>query len=233
MVDTANFETYLFLSPNNFVISVIKKNNDKIYEKKLFLDSKYQDLDLDKLDQFLNDNIFKIEKILNSFVKNINLIIDSQKFFSVKISIKKKNYGELITSKSLSYILNDARDYCSNTLENKKIIHVLIDDYFIDDKRYSDLPVNLRCNNYSLNVNFICLPLNYLKSLEDCLKRYQISLNRLISMRYIQNYFSNEKISLVEMAKKIIDGHNLNEVVLITKKTENKTFFEKFFHFFS
>ena len=200
MVDTANFETYLFLSPNNFVISVIKKNNDKIYEKKLFLDSKYQDLDLDKLDQFLNDNIFKIEKILNSFVKNINLIIDTHKFFSVKISIKKNNYGELITSKNLNYILNEARDYCSNTLENKRIIHVLIDDYFIDDKKYLDLPVNLRCNHFSLNINFICLPLNYLKNLEDCFKRYQISPNRLISMQYIKTYFSDEKINLDEMA---------------------------------
>ena len=233
MVDTANFETYLFLSPNNFVISVIKKNNDKIYEKKLFLDSKYQDLDLDKLDQFLNDNIFKIEKILNSFVKNINLIIDTHKFFSVKISIKKNNYGELITSKNLNYILNEARDYCSNTLENKRIIHVLIDDYFIDDKKYLDLPVNLRCNHFSLNINFICLPLNYLKNLEDCFKRYQISPNRLISMQYIKTYFSDEKISLDEMAKKIINGHNLNEVELTTKKTENKGFFEKFFHFFN
>ena len=233
MVDTANFETYLFLSPNNFVISVIKKNNDKIYEKKLFLDSKYQDLDLDKLDQFLNDNIFKIEKILNSFVKNINLIIDTHKFFSVKISIKKNNYGELITSKNLNYILNEARDYCSNTLENKRIIHVLIDDYFIDDKKYLDLPVNLRCNHFSLNINFICLPLNYLKNIEDCFKRYQISLNRLISMQYIKTYFSDEKINLDEMAKKIIDGHNLNEVELTTKKTENRGFFEKFFHFFN
>ena len=233
MVDTANFETYLFLSPNNFVISVIKKNNDKIYEKKLFLDSKYQDLDLDKLDQFLNDNIFKIEKILNSFVKNINLIIDTHKFFSVKISIKKNNYGELITSKNLNYILNEARDYCSNTLENKRIIHVLIDDYFIDDKKYLDLPVNLRCNHFSLNINFICLPLNYLKNLEDCFKRYQISPNRLISMQYIKTYFSDEKINLDEMAIKIINGHNLNEVELTTKKTENKGFFEKFFHFFN
>tara|TARA_Y100000768_G_C23877423_1_gene633475 strand:- start:42 stop:743 length:702 start_codon:yes stop_codon:yes gene_type:complete len=233
MVDYSNFETYLFLSPNKFVISVSKDNNEKIYEKELMVDSKIQDLNFDRLDQFLNDNIFKIEKILNNFVENINLIIDSQKFFSVKISVKKNNYGELITSKSLSYILNDARDYCSNTLENKRIIHVIIDDYFIDNKKYSDIPVNLRCNNYSLNINFICLPLNYLKNLEGCIKKYQISLNRLISMKYIKSYFSDEKINLDEMAKKIINGHNPNEVALTTKKTENKTFFEKFFHFFS
>ena len=139
----------------------------------------------------------------------------------------------MITSKSLNYILNEARDYCSNTLENKKLIHVLIDDYFIDDKKYSDLPVNLRCNNYSLNINFICLPLNYLKNLEGIIKKYQISLNRLISMEYLKTYFIDEKINLDEMAKKIINGHNLNEVALTTKKTENQTFFEKFFHFFS
>jgi len=233
MVESSNFETYLFLSPNKFAISVIKNNNEKIYEKELLLDTKKQDFDFDKLDQFLNDNIFKIEKILNSFIKNVHLIIDSNKFFSVKISIKKNNYGEFITSKSLNYILNEARDYCSNTLENKKIIHVLIDDYFIDDKKYLDLPVDLRCNHYSLNINFICLPLDYLKNLEDSIKKYQISVNRLISMKYIKSYFSDEKINLDEMAKKIINGHNPNEVVLTTKKTENKTFFEKFFHFFS
>ena len=132
----------------------------------------------------------------------------------------------------MNYILNEARDYCSNTLENKRLIHVLIDDYFIDDKRYSDLPVNLRCNNYSLNINFICLPLNYLKNLEDIIKKYQISLNRLISMEYLKTYFFDEKINLDEMAKKIINGHNLNEVVLTTKKTTNKRFFEKILFIF-
>jgi hypothetical protein len=52
-------------------------------------------------------------------------------------------------------------------------------------------------------------------------------------MEYLKTYFIDEKINLDEMAKKIINGHNLNEVVLTTKKTTNKTFFEKFFHFFS
>ena len=52
----------------------------------------------------------------------------------------------------------------------------------------------------------------------------------LLNLNYV---WSEEKINLDEMAKKIINGHNLNEVVLTTKKTENKTFFEKFFHFFS
>ena len=35
------------------------------------------------------------------------------------------------------------------------------------------------------------------------------------------------------MAKKIINGHNPNEVLLVNKTPKNKGFFEKIFHFFS
>ena len=60
MVDYTNFETYLFLSPKKFIILVIRETNEKIYENEILLDAKSKDLDLDKLDHFLNDNIFKI-----------------------------------------------------------------------------------------------------------------------------------------------------------------------------
>ncbi len=233
MVDYSNFETYLFLSPKKFIILVVKGDNEKIYENKLSLESKKEDLDLDKLDKFLNDNVFKIEKILNNFVKNIHMIIDCENFFSVNMSIKKNNYGELLTTKNINYVLNEARHYCSATLSNKKLIHLLIDNYLIDEKKYSTLPQNLKCNYFSLDINFICLPLNYVGKLEYIINKYQISLNRLISMKYIQNFFSNDKLSLNEMAQKIINGQNLNEVVLTSKKVKNKSFFEKFFHFFS
>ena len=40
MVDHLNFEVYLFLSPQKFVISVNKESNEKIYEEELLLDLK-------------------------------------------------------------------------------------------------------------------------------------------------------------------------------------------------
>ena len=84
-----------------------------------------------------------------------------------------------------------------------------------------------------MDINFICLPENYIKNLEYILSKYQISINRLISMKYLKTLFLNKNIDLSEMAKKVIDGYNLNEVVLTSKKSEKQTFFEKFFHFFS
>ncbi len=45
----------------------------------------------------------------------------------------------------------------------------------------------------------------------------------------------NINIILIEnkMTKKIINGHNPNEVKLVNKTRENKGFFEKFFNFFN
>ncbi len=233
MADYQNFETYLFLKPNKFIISVISDTNDKIFEKVSSFETNMSDIDLDKLDSFLNDNIFDIEKILNNFVKSINLFIDSEIFSSIEMSIKKNNYGELITNDNLNHILSEAKDQCSDTLKDKKLSHILINNYFIDDNKYSNLPHNIKCNHFSLDITFICLPLDYYRNLIKILSNYQISLDRLVSLRYMKNFFSQEKIDLNEMARKIISGHNLNEVVFTQKKPKNMTFFEKFFHFFS
>ena len=94
-------------------------------------------------------------------------------------------------------------------------------------------PQNIKCNHFSLDISFICLPVNYHRKLVEILSNYQISLDRIISKTYMEAFFSSEKIDYNEMARKIINGYNLNEVVFTSKKSKKKTFFERFFHFFS
>jgi len=233
MDDYLNFDTYLYVSSKKFTISVNTEAKKKIYEKGLSLKTDIGHIDLEILNSFLNENIFKIEKLLKNFVKNIYLIIDCEEFFPVNISLKKKNYGEFIKIKNLNYILNEAKDQCSNTLVDKKIIHILIDKYTIDDEKFLNLPQNLKCNHFSLDINFICLPLNYLKKIENILSKYQISISRVISMKYLKILFLDQNVDFSEMAEKVVNGHNLNEVELSSKKSKKLSFFEKFFHFFS
>ena len=86
-----DFNTYLFLSKNKIIISVYKKNNFvNIYEKELLINNQLNYIDYQELDSFLKDNIFKIEKILDNFIKKIIVIIDLDQFFTVELSIKKK-----------------------------------------------------------------------------------------------------------------------------------------------
>jgi len=58
-----NFETYLIISPNYFLISVIQKENiELVYSDKKVHDISLNTISLEFLDEFLKKNIFKIEK---------------------------------------------------------------------------------------------------------------------------------------------------------------------------
>tara|TARA_B100000700_G_C15059576_1_gene864830 strand:+ start:4387 stop:4668 length:282 start_codon:yes stop_codon:yes gene_type:complete len=88
-----NFSTFLLISKKKIIISVYRENNfEKIYEKELLLVDQLEPINYHKLDNFLNDNIFSIEKIVNNFIKKIILIIDTDQFFLIRLSIKKKRF---------------------------------------------------------------------------------------------------------------------------------------------
>ena len=232
MDDNIDIETYLFISPKKLIILVNTNLDNKIYKEELLLQKEYEDIDFNQLDEFLHQNIFKIEKKLKNFIKNISIILDSNIFLPVEISIKRNNYEENIDINNLKHILYEAKEDCQKTLQGNKISHMLIDSYKFDGNSYSYLPKDIKCKNYSVDITFICISDNLHRSLEDILKKYQISLNQVISAKYIENFLKDPDENIFSMAKKIINGHNPNEVSLINKSLKNKGFFEKFFNYF-
>ena len=188
---------------------------------------------LRKLDEFLDSNIFKIEKKLNSFVKDIHVILDSNEFHSIKLSIKKDNNGNLINSEALIHPLNDLKNLCQSNLQNEKIIHFLIEKYVIDNKLYTTLPENVNCNIFSLDTEFICLSKNFIENTEKILKKYHISLNQILSANYLEKMKDNSDNTIFTTASRIISGHNSNEILLIGKTNKKQGFFERFFNFFN
>jgi hypothetical protein len=54
-----------------------------------------------------------------------------------------------------------------------------------------------------------------------------------MSGEYIQSFFGTDISELSIMASKLKNGLNKNEITLVSKNTENKGFFEKFFQLFS
>ena len=234
MDNELNFETYLFINDKKLIICVIQSNTCKIiYKEQMILSDSLDELKFKSLNDFLEKNIFKVEKILKNFIKNIFIILDSTEFFPIEISIKKDNNGRLIKPKTLLHPLNDLKNLCQSNFQDKKIIHMLIENYRIDNNNYSFLPDDLNCNNFSLDVKFICLPKNLIEELEIILKKYHILINQVLCASYIENFFDKDHLDVFTTASRIISGQNTNEVLLINKTLKNKGFFEKFFDFFS
>ena len=234
MIKEADFQTYLFLNNTQYIIHVTdNKTNEKIYSEKLAIEENSTELKFRKMDEFLDSNILKIEKKLDSFIKDIYVILDSKEFHSIKLSIKKDNNGNLINSEALIHPLSDLKNLCQSNLLNKKIIHFFIEKYVIDNKFYTSLPENVKCNIFSLDTEFICLSKNLIENIEKILKKYHISINQILSAGYLEKFKDNTDNTIFTTASRIIAGHNSNEVLLTGKINKKQGFFERFFNFFN
>ena len=234
MIREADFQTYLYLNNTQYIIYVTdNKTSEKIYSEKLAIEENSTELKFRKMDEFLDSNILKIEKKLDSFIKDIYVILDSKEFHSIKLSIKKDNNGNLINSDALIHPLNDLKNLCQSNLFNKKIIHFFIEKYVIDNKFYTSLPENVKCNIFSLDTEFICLSKNLIENIEKILKKYHISINQILSAGYLEKFKDNTDNTIFTTASRIIAGHNSNEVLLTGKINKKQGFFERFFNFFN
>ena len=233
MKTNLDFETYLFVSKNKFLISVFLDSKEKIYENELVFENENTEIDFDKLNFFLEKNIFKIEKILKDFVNQVIIILDSDNFFPIELSIKKDDHKSIFDNYNLNYLLNEAKDCVQQTFGEKTIIHLLIKNYRIDDENYLNLPEKIKGDSFSIELRFICLSNKWIKNIEKILRKFHISLNQIVSGGYVNSFLNDNENDIFIMTKKILDGYNLNEVKLIEKTQRNKGFFEKFFNFFN
>ena len=105
---------------------------------------------------------------------------------------------------------------------------MVIDNYQIDKKDYSNLPKNIKCNNFSLDLRFICLPDLLVKDLEKILRKYQISIKQILNNSYIESLFKNNNKNLFQKVKEVADGFNENEVKLEKKLIKTLVFLKDF-----
>ena len=231
MIENSDFETFLYISKSKYQIFVYDKNNLKnLYNEEIG----YSDeIELNTLSKFLDDNIYKIEKKIKNFIRNIILIIEDDKILEIGISLKKKNYEKNENQKQLENSLVEVKDIFKENYQDLLIMHMVIvekeNNFLLDNANNSD-------DYLFLEVNFISIPNKFTFYFDKLLENHQINIKRYMSGDYIKSFFdieSKESMELFVMANKLNDGLNKNEIELISKSKENRGFFEKFFQLFS
>jgi len=231
MIENSDFETFLYISKSKYQIFVYDKNNLKnLYNEEIG----YSDeIELNTLSKFLDDNIYKIEKKIKNFIRSIILIIEDDKILEIGISLKKKNYEKSENQKQLENSLVEVKDIFKENYQDLLIMHMVIVE------KENNFLLNNANNNDDylfLEVNFISIPNKFTFYFDKLLENHQINIKRYMSGDYIKSFFdieSKESMELFVMANKLNDGLNKNEVQLISKSKENRGFFEKFFQLFS
>ena len=232
MIEEADFETFLYLSRNQCVIFVENKRTFKsLYKEEIKIADEIYPDDLSHLSKFLDENIYRIEKLVGNFIKDITLIIENDKILNVDIGIKKKDHTQFLNQDYLKNDLIEVKDLFKASYQNQVIMHMLIINYDEDgNKNFSN---DFNENNLYTVVKFISISNSLTSILDKLLEKHQIQINQYMSGEYIKNFIGEDLGELSMMASKLKNGFNKNEVTLISKNIENKGFFEKFFQLFS
>ena len=234
MQNNLDFQTFVLVSPKKFVLTVTDLKNEIIFEKvyKNTHVDEIKEINYTALGDFLKKNIIEIEKRLKKFIETVHLIIEYENIYSINFSIKNKVDIISLDTKIVNELLVDAKSCCKDTLKDVDILHITIDQFYIDDNYYDVFPDKKKCKNLSIDLSFICLPDYVLKNIKKLLSEYKVSIDKTYSYPYLKN-FSNEKSkNIYEIAQKVMSGLNENEVFITDQDPKNKGFFEKFFEFF-
>ena len=234
MTDELDFETYLSISPKKYEIFLFdKKNLINLYKQSVEIKDTRSVIDLNYLSKFIEQNIFKIEKLNGDFIENIFLIVKSLDVVNLEIGIKKKNYENSVNKKYLVNAVTEAKDLVKETYQDSKIIHIIIKNLQINDYDFLSIQKSFESKDLGLEISFISIHHNLIFQLEKILEKYQIKINRYLCGSYIGEFSRVHGAEFSTMANKIIKGFNKNEVGLVKKNEENTGFFEKFFQLFS
>ncbi len=233
MTELKDFEIYLLIENNKLKIFLLDTLNLKnVYTNELAID-KNLNFNFEMLSKFLDDNIFKIEKLSGVFIDDIILMVDNNTELQTNVGIKKKNNNDIADLKSLNQALVELKDLFKENHKDQEIIHMLIENFMINGKNYKYFVDNLKSGYLNLDVKFITLPQKLVIKFNRIFERYQIKVKYFVSGRYLKNFKAGKDTDISIMAHKILNGYNKNEITIVPKIQENRGFFEKFFQLFS
>ena len=233
MAKQKDFETYLCIDNDKFKIFLFDAIHYKnLYSNELIFNKSF-DIKFEELSKFLDNNIFKIEKLLGSFIDDIFIVINDNIESETHLSIKKKNDNNITNQKNLNQALVEAKDLFSETNQDQNIGHMLVNNFIIDDKIRNFFVENLKSDYLHINIKFITLSDKLSSKFDKIFETYQIEIKKFISGKYLKQTTDGNSNEIPEMAHKILNGINPNEISIVPKIRENKGFFEKFFQLFS
>ena len=231
------FDIYFELNYSGLSLAAFNKISGKLeyYKEKNYKSylENYKELNFEKLDKLVEKNILAVEKSLEEFVRDIYLIVETPQSTSIRLSVVKNNEGKKIIKEDAMYLVQDARQQLLKSNQDLGIIHIIVENYVLDDIQHKVLPSEKKCNKFSIDIIFICFPKDLIKSFEKLFLNQQIYINQFLCLNYIKTFdFINKEQNICEYAKAIVQGANKQEVASIPKELEKKGFFEKLFHFF-
>ena len=224
-------ESFIYLGKNKISISIFTENDKPIFKKDLLIKKDYIDLDHNAY-QFIEKTILEFESKNKTFLKKTNVIIDKDYFLEINISTKDKINNRLVTKEDIEYLIFDLKKLVKDNNINFSITKIKIKNFRVDEKyyeTYEEIPLG---DTFRLEIIFEFINNHTQLEVKNFFSKLEIDIGRYFSTNYLELNTLNEKKDECAVAAKSFFDYDQNEVFLIAKNKEKKSFFEKLFHFF-
>ena len=175
-------------------------------ESKFFFDHIEIDKETQKIITFL-------EKKTDEYIKDINLMIDSPKTKSIGISISKRINETSLKQRDIQFLIQEAKQQISKYYYDQNIVHIIINNYKIDDNDYNNLPKDIKGNFISLDILFICIPKKIIEHFRNIFLKFNISINQITSSSYTKAINYKNEFSLYKDISFIDVGFNKTTII--------------------
>ena len=154
----------------------------------------------------INFLIREAENKISTHLENITVLYDTSKIFTIDLSIKKKLDQKTIFKDICSSIILEANQLIKDCYINKKIIHLIIKKYIINDKEFLNMPDEMpKLNSVILEIKFICLPYNQYKNVFETFKKNNLKIlnfyssSLVKSFKYIDFFKENKFVAFLDI----------------------------------
>jgi|TARA_Y100000389_G_scaffold8390_1_gene7953 hypothetical protein len=233
MNDEQKKKFFLIIGLKKIKFTALNENNKILLEKQVFINDFSLNENFETLNKFLSQNIFDLEKKLNDYIKEIDLLINYDDFITVDVSTIHNFNNSSNHSDNISNFLINIKDSVIKDMNSYDLIHMIINKFIIDGKEHSSIPSNIDCNNFFLEIRFLCLKKDILLSLKKIFSKYEILVKNISCYKYVNHFKTSNTDNLLDLADKLKNGLNQKEILFINKSPKNVGFFEKFFNFFN
>ena len=175
------------------VFNTSSSSRDYFIEKKTQSNVSIEDINLHDFDKKIKELIQTTEKKINHHIKDLNVMLDLSSFSSIDVSLKKNYEGKNISLEDIQILLQESRQMFQENNKNNKIIHMIVKKFIFDEKVFLEIPENnLKCNNLTLEIKFICYPNNILDKIQNIFNYNDVVVNNFSCSTYVKSLNYNK-----------------------------------------
>ena len=175
------------------VFNTSSSSKDYFIEKKTHSNVNIEDINSHDFEKKIKELIQITEKKINYHIKDLNVMLDLSNFSSIDVSLKKNYEGKNISLEDIQILLQESRQMFQENNKNNKIIHMIVKKFIFDEKVFLEIPENnLKCNNLTLEIKFICYPNNILDKIQSIFNYNDVVINNFSCSTYVKSLNYNK-----------------------------------------